>query len=212
MDIGNSSTRNKFVCGFVAIIIVMTESLFAAGSGSIKGVVLDKVTGDPLIGANIVVLNTSLGASANIDGEFTIYAVPAGQQSLKVSYIGCQPITVEVTVPDKGVLEQEFRLSPQIIEGEEVVVTAQARGQNAAINQQLASNKIVNIVSAEKMRELPDANLAESIGRLPGVSLGRTAGEADKVVVRGLSAQFNKVTIEGVPMVSMSGGLVAGNL
>jgi TonB-dependent receptor len=61
------------------------------------------------------------------------------------------------------------------------------------------------------MKELPDANIAESIGRLPGVSLGRTAGEADKVVVRGLSAQFNKVTIEGVPMVSMSGGLAAGN-
>jgi TonB-dependent receptor len=188
----------------------MTESLFAAGSGSIKGVVLDKVTGDPLIGANIVVLNTSLGASTNIDGVFTIYSVPAGQQSLKVSYIGCQPITVEVTVPENSVLEQEFRLLPQVIEGEEVIVTAQARGQNAAINQQLTSNKIVNIVSAEKMRELPDANLAESIGRLPGVSLGRTAGEADKVVVRGMDARFNKVTIEGVPMVSTSGGLVSG--
>jgi hypothetical protein len=43
-------------------------------------------------------------------------------------------ITVQVTVPENGVVEQEFRLSPQAIEGEEVVITAQASGQNAAIN------------------------------------------------------------------------------
>jgi len=59
---------------------------------------------------------------------------------------------------------------PQEITGEEVIVTAQARGQTAAINQQLASNTIANIVSSDRIRELPDANAAESKGRLPGVS------------------------------------------
>jgi outer membrane receptor for ferrienterochelin and colicin len=74
----------------------------------------------------------------------------------------------------------------------------------SAINEQLTSNNIVNVVSAEKMKELPDANLAESIGRLPGVSIQRDAGEASKIVVRGLSPKFNRVTVEGVPMVSTS--------
>jgi TonB-dependent receptor len=58
------------------------------------------------------------------------------------------------------------------------------------------------VVSAEKMKELPDANIAESIGRLPGISLARNAGEAYAVVVRGLSPKYNQVSIEGIPMSS----------
>ncbi len=54
----------------------------------------------------------------------------------------------------------------------------------------------------KRCRNLPDANLAESIGRLPGISLQRNAGEAYAVVVRGLSPKYNEVTIEGVPMAS----------
>ena len=86
--------------------------------------------------------------------------------------------------------------------GETVVVTAQAKGQLSSINQQLAATSIVNVVSAEKMKELPDANIAESIGRLPGISVQRNAGEADAVVIRGLAPKYNEITIEGVPMSS----------
>ena len=201
MSIGNSSTRSKLAL-IVAMMLIMTQSLFAAGSGTIKGKILDKVTGDPLIGANVVVLNTSLGGAANIDGLVTIYGVPTGERTLKISYVGYQEITTQVTVPEGGIVEKEFRLAPQAIEGKEVVVTAQARGQNEAINQQLAAKSLVNVVSSEKMKELPDANIAESIGRLPGVSLQRDAGEANAVIVRGLSPKYNSVTIEGIPMAS----------
>ena len=202
MSIGNSSTRRKLSCVFVAMMFIMTQSLFAVGSGTIKAKVLDKVTGDVLIGANVVILNTSLGGSADIDGLVTIYGIPTGERTIKVSYIGYQDITLQVTIAEDKILEQEFRMSPHAIEGEVVVVTAQARGQNEAINQQLAAKSMVNVVSAEKMKELPDANIAESIGRLPGASLQRDAGEANAVVVRGLSPKYNNVTIEGVPMVS----------
>ena len=54
----------------------------------------------------------------------------------------------------------------------------------------------------KKMEELPDANVAESIGRLPGISLQRSSGEANKIVVRGLSPKYNNVTIGGVKMAS----------
>ncbi|HQT92791.1 MAG TPA: TonB-dependent receptor plug domain-containing protein [Candidatus Kryptobacter bacterium] len=52
------------------------------------------------------------------------------------------------------------------------------------------------------MKELPDANIAESIGRLPGVSLQRDNGEADAVIIRGMAPKYNEVEIEGVPMSS----------
>jgi TonB-dependent receptor len=211
MSIGTFHLRTSLVCAFIAAAFLLTSpSLYAAGSGTIKGKVLDKATGDPLIGATVAVVGTSLGAPANLDGEFTIHEVPVGEKTLKITYIGYLTITEQVVVPEDGVVQKEFRLQPQAIEGQEVIVTAQAKGQQEAINRQLSSDNIINVVSSEKMKELPDANIAESIGRLPGVSLDRQNGEANKVIIRGMSPQFNKVTIEGVPMVSMSGGQAGG--
>jgi TonB-dependent receptor len=199
MAIGTYRFRASLVCAIVTFSLTF-QSLYAAGSGSIKGHVFDKVTSEPLDGANVVVLNTGLGAAADNGGLITIYGVPAGQQTLKISYVGYQTITVQVTVPENGVLEQEFRLSPQTIEGQEVVVTAQASGQNAAINQQLTSDKIANIVSSARIKALPDANAAESIGRLPGVSVVRNGGQATQVVIRGLEPKYNSITIAGIAL------------
>jgi TonB-dependent receptor len=180
----------------------MVKGLFAQGSGTIKGRVVDQATGDPLPGAIVVVVNTSLGASTNLDGQFALRYVPAGTQSLKASYIGYDPITREVTVTENATLEQEFRLTPHAILGKEVVVTAQARGQQSAINQQLAANSILNVVSEERIQELPDFNAAQAISRLPGVSTLQSSGEANKVVIRGLAPQYNEVSVGGISLAS----------
>ena len=116
--------------------------------------------------------------------------------------MGYKNLTLNINVEANKTTMINIKLVPEAVKGNEVLVTAQAKGQLQAINEQLSSNNIVNVVSSEKMQELPDANIAESIGRLPGVSLERNAGEADEVVVRGLSPQFNEVTIEGIPMSS----------
>jgi len=88
--------------------------------------------------------------------------------------------------------------------GEEVVVTAMMRGQTAAISQQINSNTIVNVVSKEKIMELPDQNAAETVGRLPGVSLVRDGGEGTKVTLRGMAPRFNTITIDGEKIPSTS--------
>ena len=203
MSMSTFRNRGMLACGFLLAFFLVYQSSLAAGSGSVKGRVLDKATGEALIGANVVIQNTSLGAATDIEGKFFVRNVPAGTWTIRVSYIGYDPVTREITVAEDAALEGvDFRLLSRAIRGEEVVITAQARGQQAAINQQLTSNKILNVVSADKMKELPDANIAESIGRLPGVSLQRNSGEATAVVVRGLSPKYNNVTIEGVPLTS----------
>jgi len=186
----------------VIAFLLFQQTMFAAESGTIRGRVMDKNGEYALPGANVLIVNTNLGASTDLDGKFTISNAPTGNQTLRVSYVGYLTTTASVSVPAGGVVEKEFRLTPQAVRGDTIVVTAQAQGQSAAINQQLASNNIINVVSAEKMKELPDANIAESIGRLPGISLQRNAGEAYAVVVRGLSPKYNEVTIEGIPMSS----------
>lgn len=189
-----------FTLGLVLFLTV--QPLFAQGTGGIKGVVTDKSTKQPLFGANLIVKGTSLGDAANFDGNFIIRNIPAGKHTIVISYVGYTSITVEVEIEKDKIIDRNFSLEPVGIKGETVVVTAQAQGQLSAINQQLSSDKIINVVSAEKMQELPDANIAESIGRLPGISLQRNAGEAYAVTIRGLSPQYNQVSIEGVPMQS----------
>ena len=168
--------------------------------GTLKGHVLDKANGEALIGANVVIQTTSLGVAADIDGKFEIKLIPAGSWKVRVSCIGYVPLTREVTITDDGTSDQEFLLTAQAIVGEEVVVTAQARGQVQAINQQLASDKISNIVSEARIQELPDFNAAQAISRLPGVSTIESSGEASKVVVRGIAPQMNQVSIGGIYM------------
>ncbi len=198
------------VCNTLLIILLFTflflpAQLFAQGSGTIRGKVIDETTGEPLIGANVLILNTSIGAATDIDGNFILRYIPAGKRVIRVSYIGYQEQTQEITLSANEVAQLEFRLSPRTIEGEAVVVTAQMKGQEAAINQQLTSNTISNVVAADRIRELPDVNAAESIGRLPGVAISRSGGEATQVIIRGLSPKYNIVTVNGMPLPATGG-------
>ncbi|MFB0517588.1 MAG: TonB-dependent receptor [Candidatus Neomarinimicrobiota bacterium] len=187
-------SRSRFIAS--GLILLLGTNIFAA-TGKIAGTVRDADTGAPLPGANVVLEGTALGAATNRDGMFQIPRVPAGEYTLEVSYIGYRNVSFPITVEADQIVEQDIALDFEVIAGKEVVVTAQLEGQAAAINQQLASNTIVNIVSADKIQELPDQNAAESVGRLPGISIMRDAGEGQKVVVRGLSPRFNSITVNG---------------
>ena len=182
----------KIVCAVSVIVLLFTQALIAAGSGTIKGKIFDKDSKDPLPGANIVVKNTSLGASSDLDGNYIIHNVSAGEQSLTISYIGYSAVTVQITVIENGDVQKDVALEAKALTGQTVVVTAQAQGQMQAINEQLSSNSIVNVVSEAKIQELPDFNAAEAIGRLPGVSTLRSSGEANKIVIRGLAPGFHR--------------------
>lgn len=188
---------NLFPLKFLIVFIMITSlNLFA--QGSLKGVVTDSLSGETLVGANIFIVGTALGSASDIQGEFRINNVPEGNQRLRVSYIGYKSKTFNITIQQEKSLELNVSLVPDVIEGETVVVTGQALGQAAAINQQLTSNTIVNVISEEKIQELPDANAAEAIGRLPGVSVTRSGGEANKITLRGLSDKYTIVTLDGV--------------
>jgi TonB-dependent receptor len=184
-----------FICPLLA-----TTGL--AASGIIQGVVRDSQTGDGLPGANVTIVKSSLGSSTDVDGRYTIRDVAPGTYTLRATYVGYKEKEVTVQVKEGQTVKQDFKLLAVGVEGEEVVVTAQAAGQKAAINQQITSMPIVNIVSRARIQELPDANAAESVSRLPGVSLVRTGGEGSKVVIRGLSPQYNQITIDGVELPS----------
>ncbi len=186
---------------FILVATLLSSNIWAAGS-SIFGIIKDAKTGESLIGANIVLLGTSMGASSDMNGKYVIPKVVPGTYTLKVSYIGYDEIKIKVVVNEGDNINQDLKLDPVGIIGQEIVVTAQAYGQTQAINEQLSSNQIINTISAAKIQELPDNTVAESVGRLPGISVLRSGGEGDEVVIRGLAPKYNKITLDGVDMSS----------
>ncbi len=170
----------------------------AAGTATIKGKVRDVDTKEALPGATIVVKGTSIGASTDLNGNFVIYNVTPGQCTLVISYVGYEGTSEVVNVPSSGTLQKNFDLKAVGIQGKAVTVTAQAQGQREAINTQLSSNTIINVVSSEKIHELPDDNAATALSRLPGVSLMN----GDQVVIRGIQAKLNQILINGIELPS----------
>ncbi len=189
----------KKIYNFLSIILLMifcADNIFAQ-TGNISGIVTDATDGSPLIGANIFVAGTSIGTATDRDGKYRLSRLNVGRNLILFKYLGYGTDSAWVDIVAGRTLAYDVKLSPQAIEGKEVVVTSQLLGQAAAINQQLTSNTIVNVVSRDKIEELPDQNAAESVGRLPGISVERNAGEGTKVVVRGLSPRFNSITVNG---------------
>lgn len=177
-----------------------------AAAVTVEGTVQDAETGSPLPSANVVIVGTGLGAPTDMNGKYIIRNVPEGSYILRASYVGYKSAEVSLEVKEGQNVTQDFRLEPVVLQGEVVVVTAQARGQKEAINEQLASNQIVNVVSAARIQELPDANAAEAVSRLPGVSILRSGGEGTQVVVRGLQPKYNVIAVDGVRMASSNSG------
>lgn len=191
--------------GLVLLIAecVVGEPTFAS---TIQGRVKDAQTGEALPSANVTLSGTGLGAAADVNGRYIIRNVPPGPYTLRVSYIGYKTAEVAIEVKEGATLTRDFQLESVAIKGEGIVITAQASGQDQAINHQLVAPQILSVVSAARIQELPDANAAESVGRLPGVSILRSGGEGTQVVVRGLQPKYNAILVDGVRMASSSAG------
>ena len=199
---------DRHVSLLAAWLTVLVVSAVSAQSAIVRGIILDAVTREPLPWANIAIVGTSIGGASDIEGKFEIRSAPVGSYTVKATYIGYETSELEVVLTADQVLELELPLEPVSLIEEEVIITAQASGQTEAINRQLSSLAITNVVSGARIQELPDANAAESVARLPGVSIIREGGEGARVVVRGLSPQYNQIAIDGV---QLPGNVVSNN-
>lgn len=179
----------------VSLLLCLAQS--AVAQGVIFGTVKDGAANEPLGFASVGIPALNLGATTELNGAYRLLKVPAGTHKVVISYLGYQELTFEVTVSDGKEQRLDAVFQQEAVALQTVEVKAQASGQMAAINQQLNSNTIVNVISKEKLQELPDQNAAEAVGRLAGVAVQRDGGEGQKVVVRGLSPRFNSITVNG---------------
>ena len=198
------SSRREII--FVRQPEALSEPEEVQETGGIAGRIIDQTTGEELPGTNVLIMDTNIGTSTDESGEFELQNIPEGEYVLLIHYLGYSAKEIEITIVAGETLQRDIRIRPDILEGEEVVLQTQALGQARAIQQQRTSSSIVNVVSEARLRELADANAAESVGRLPGVSIVRDGGEARNVAIRGMSSRYNNITFDGVRMPSTDFG------
>ncbi len=106
----------------LALLIWLFPIAILAQTATISGIVQDESTRQPLIGANVVLLNTQLGTTTDEDGFFQLTDVPAGHYTLLVEYLGYQSYQTELQVAAGGQYRLEIYLVPTALPGEEVLV------------------------------------------------------------------------------------------
>ncbi|MCA2004968.1 MAG: carboxypeptidase-like regulatory domain-containing protein, partial [Ignavibacterium sp.] len=108
------------------IIIFSSANIFSQnGLGEITGSVLDAVTKQPLVGANVFLIGTNYGSATDINGRYSIKNIPADMYQVRASVIGyTQRVKTDVMVQPGKLTQLDFELTPQVIEFENVVVTA----------------------------------------------------------------------------------------
>lgn len=93
------------------------------GTGAITGYITDAATGEPLIGANVVINNQASGSSTDINGKFYIANIKTGYTSFKVSFIGYKTVTFNADIKERNLMNINIPLTAEDISLSEVVVT-----------------------------------------------------------------------------------------
>ncbi len=173
--------------------ICLFPALSNAQTGSIKGTVIDRETKEPLIGANVLIMNTQRGAATNKDGKFFIDHIPVGSYSVRIGYIGYETlIKTDVIVRSHRSSDLVIELAPTTLQSSEVSVTA---GYFYDIKEQPVS--AVNF-SNEEIRRSPGSagDISRVISGLPSVA--QMDDQQNALVVRGGSPFENGFYVDNI--------------
>ncbi len=180
----------EYFAGVGLVLLLVGQIAVAGTTGKIVGSVKDKASGEPLIGANVVLEGTNLGAATDIDGYFVIINVPPGIYRMSVFYVGYATTTVEnVRINIDRTTTQDIYLTPSEVEGQEVVVEA----ERPAI--ELDRTHTSAVMNAQTVDLMPVTEVAEVIALQAGIV--NTGGQLH---FRGGRAREVSYVIDGVPV------------
>jgi len=198
---------------FVSLIIsiCLLSVAFAGTTGKISGLVTDKNNGEPLVGVNITIEGTFLGASTDIDGYYTILNVPAGNYSVVVNYVGYATVTYQnIRVVPDITKRVDVELQEATIElGEEIIVVA-----DRPFFEQGATNT-VRVLDSEEIRRVPVKGVNQVVAINAGVVMADgSGGDTDnaELNVRGGRGNETLFIVDGVPMNDLFFGNAAGTI
>ena len=190
-------------------MLLMPGEANAQSAGVISGRVLDASTGQPVVGARVVVVGTNIAAQTNSTGNYVLRGVPPGPATIRITSIGYGERTESVTVGAAQTASLDLQLRPQAVMLTGVVVTATGEQRRVELG-----NAIARVNATEVVKTSAVSNMADLLtARAPGVMVipGTQTGAGVRVRIRGtssLSLSNNPLyVVDGIPIVSSTGSM-----
>ena len=172
------------------LIPLITTTTFAGNLGKIKGKITNKED-LPIIGANVMIIGTSLGAATDVDGEYTILQVPPGIYEVSSSYIGYSKlITKNVRITSDITTKLDLLMTESTIEGDIIIVTAKR-----PLFERGATNE-VRAVQSEQIQNLP----IRGYTNVASMQTGVVVDDDENMHVRGGRSDETAFYVDGVYM------------
>jgi len=156
---------------FCLLFLLVSNSVNAGTTGKIAGKLIDAVNGEPLIGANVIIMGTNLGAATDFDGNYFIINIPPGKYEVKASLVGYNSvITQNVKVSVDQTTKLDFNLREEAVEMGDVVVIA----TRPIVQKDLTSTQ--SNISGEDIAMLPLEDVQSVVNLQAGVINGHFRG------------------------------------
>lgn len=185
---------------FLSALILLPISLFA--QSTISGTVTEAGSGEPIIGANLLLEGTNQGNATDFNGDYEIRGVQPGTYTIRVSSVGFITMREEITVGSSDMeLDFELELTSASLTTLEVFASRSDQTTPVAFS---------NVNQEAIQTQLGSRNLPEVLNITPSVySTGEGGGAGDaRINVRGFSQRNVAVMINGVPVNDMENGWV----
>ncbi|MCH7724235.1 MAG: carboxypeptidase-like regulatory domain-containing protein, partial [Bacteroidetes bacterium] len=188
----------KLLLSSFVIILLLSCQLFAQGSGTIKGHITDESNGEALIRVNVIITGTTIGAAADLDGNYTITKVPAGTYTLVFSLISYQTITKsDVVVTADQTVQLDVELSTEAIELGSVTVYAASRKEEKITETPTA----VTVIGLDEIKlKSNSGDVPKLLESQPGVDLVQSGVDDFNLNTRGFNSSVTRrvlVLIDG---------------
>ena len=181
----------------IICILILHQILFGGTTGKLSGTLIDKETGGPLIGCNIIIEDTYLGTSSNEKGEYALLNIPPKTYSIRFEMIGYKKLVNEgVTIISDKTTSLNGELVSSVIAGEEVVVVAEKKLIQFDVTQSEA------IISSEELEGMPVTEVSEVLRLQGGVTVDSDGG----IHMRGGRTSEVSYMVDGVPMSDLYDG------
>jgi hypothetical protein len=181
---------------FLTIVFMMLINLgWAQKPAIISGTILDKASGETIIGATVQVEGTNLGVITDIEGNYTLN-LTGGNHTLNILYVGMQPGKINVDAKDGEVTNVDFAMetAKETSLNEVVVVAAADRSSDVVLNLELKKAAyIASGITASEIRKTPDRTVGDILKRVTGASIQ----DGKFVIIRGMNDRYNAGYLDG---------------
>jgi outer membrane receptor protein involved in Fe transport len=176
------------LCILTILLMLFTNLLYSGTTGKLVGRVTDVDTGDPIIGANVIILDKQIGAVTDSKGHYMIINIPAGVYNIKASRMDYAFVTQEgVKINLDLTTTLNFKLRKKAIGIEGVTVKAKRK----LVEKDVTGTE--NIVTSEEMKNMPVENIQEIVAVTAGA-----VGSGENMHIRGGRSGEVVYTVDGM--------------